>query len=83
MSSAPAVPLTTEQKIDQAALEASQIVAAFSPQASALIQAGVSVEPIISGLIGMFKELFAAKAKVAVGITPTPAAAPVAVKPAA
>lgn len=72
MASTPAVPLTKEQEIDQAALEASQIVASFSPQAATLIQAGVSVEPIISGLIQMFASIFAHKAKVAVGVTPTP-----------
>ena len=77
MASTPAVPLTTEQKIDQAALEASQIVASFSPQAAALIQAGVSVEPIIAGFIGMFKELFASKTKAAV-VVPAPISPPTA-----
>lgn len=55
---APAAPLTMEQKIDLAAQQAAQIVDAFSPQAAALIDTGVAIEPIISGLIHMIAALF-------------------------
>lgn len=69
MSTAPFVPSsaqpTLEQKIDTAAAQASTIVAAFSPAAAAAIQAGVAVEPVISGLIHMLAALFAHHAKTA------------------
>lgn len=69
MSTAPAfTPQATaapslEEKIDGAAAQASQIVAAFSPAAAVAIQAGVAVEPVVSGLIKMFIELFKHHAK--------------------
>ena len=49
---------TLEQKIDAAAAQASQIVATFSPAAGAAIEAGVAVEPVVSGLVQMFIALF-------------------------
>lgn len=62
----PPVPQTLEQKIDQAALEAAQIVAQFSTQAATVIESGVAVEPVISGLIQLFASIFSHKAKTAV-----------------
>lgn len=50
--------LSLEQKLDAAAAQASTIVAAFSPAAAIAIQAGVAVEPVVSGLIHMFVALF-------------------------
>jgi hypothetical protein len=62
-AAAPFVPQTSaaptlEEKIDTAAAEAAQIVAAFSPAAATAIQAGVAVEPVVSGLLHMFAALF-------------------------
>jgi hypothetical protein len=47
-----------EQRIDEAAAQASDIVAKFSPQAGALCRAGAELEPVISGLVHMFVGLF-------------------------
>ena len=49
---------STEEKVLAAAQQASAIVAMFQPQAAAAIQAGVEVEPIIKGLVGMFIAIF-------------------------
>jgi hypothetical protein len=62
----PTPTLTLEQKIDAAATQAGQIVSVFSPKAAALIEAGVEVEPIISGFVQMFIAIFKHHAKKAV-----------------
>jgi hypothetical protein len=49
---------TLEEKIDAAAAKSAEIVATFSPAAAAAIQAGVAVEPIVSGLLHLFIGLF-------------------------
>lgn len=51
-------PTTLEEKIDQAALEASAIVNKFSPSIGAAVAAGAEVEPLIKGLVQMFISLF-------------------------
>ena len=61
----PAQP-TLEQRLDTAALQASQIVSAFSPGAAVLIQTGVAVEPVIGGLVHMIAGIFKHHAKQAV-----------------
>jgi hypothetical protein len=61
----PPTPLTLEQKIDQAALEAAQIASQFSEKAGGLITAGAQAEPIIAGLLAMFAGIFSHKAKAA------------------
>lgn len=66
LTATPTAPTTTEQKIVAAAAQSAQIVQAFSPAAAQLIAAGVSVEPIIGGLIQMFAALFAHHAQAAV-----------------
>lgn len=58
MATGTVVPLTLEQKIEQAAGEAGQIASIFSPAVGAAIQAGVAAEPIIYGMIHMFLGLF-------------------------
>lgn len=68
---APAQP-TLEQKILQASSEAAVIASAFSPAVATAIQTGVAVEPVISGLVHMFAELFRHHAKQA---QPAPAPA--------
>lgn len=71
----PTAPLTTEQKIELAALEAGQVAGIFIPGINAAVRNGVAVEPVVSGfvhlLIGIFKHHVA---------TPSPAPAPVAAK---
>lgn len=52
------IALTLEQKIEQAAEEASQVAAIFSPQVGQAIQAGVAVEPVVAGFIQMLIGLF-------------------------
>lgn len=47
-----------EDKLTTAAAQSAQIVAAFSPQAAVLIQTGVAIEPVISGLAHMIAGLF-------------------------
>jgi hypothetical protein len=49
---------TTEQKLLDASTQASVIVQAFSPAAAEAIQAGVAVEPVISGLARLIHGLF-------------------------
>jgi hypothetical protein len=51
-------PQSLEQKITNAAGEASAIVAHFSPAAGAAIAAGVEVEPVVSGLVKLFAHFF-------------------------
>lgn len=58
MTVTPAVPQTLEQKIELAAAEASQIVSIFSAPAAAAIQAGVAVEPVVSGFLQLIIALF-------------------------
>jgi hypothetical protein len=48
----------TEQKIEDAAAKASEIVAAFSPAAGQAIAMGVEVEPVVSGLVKLFIHFF-------------------------
>jgi len=62
-STAPAAPLTLEQRIDVAAEQAGQIASTFSPTAGALIESGVAIEPLISGFIQMIAALFKHHAK--------------------
>lgn len=57
---------TLEQKLDDAAVQASQVVAAFSQPAAVLIQSGVAIEPVISGIVKLVIGLFAHHAKQAV-----------------
>lgn len=52
-----------EQKIDEAAAQASSIVSTFSPAAAAAIESGVAIEPVISGMVHMFIGLFKHHAK--------------------
>lgn len=54
----PVQQLTLEEKIDQAALKASEIVNQFSPSIGNAIAAGAEVEPLIKGLVQMFISLF-------------------------
>lgn len=54
----PTVPASLEQKIEQAGAEAAIIAQQFSPAVGAAIQAGVAVEPVISGFIQMMIALF-------------------------
>lgn len=57
---APAPTATDQQpdKIDLAIQEAGRITGLFLPQASAAIEAGEEVEPLIHGLVSMFVGLF-------------------------
>jgi hypothetical protein len=66
----PAVPQTIEQKIVLATQESAQIVQAFSPAAAALIQAGVAVEPVMSGIIHMIIGIFRHHTKTAAAVAP-------------
>lgn len=52
------VPNSLEQKIEQAATEASQVASIFSPAVGQAIAAGVVVEPVIIGFIGVLINLF-------------------------
>jgi hypothetical protein len=52
-----------EQKLCDATAQAAQIVAGFSKPAAVLIESGVAVEPIVSGLIHMIAGLFHHHAK--------------------
>lgn len=56
---------TLEEKILYAATEAEKVVALFQPTAAAAIAAGVQVEPMIKGLVGMFAAIFKHHATVA------------------
>lgn len=47
-----------EAKILQAAQAAESAVAVFSPAAAQAVQAGVAVEPMVSGLVKMFISIF-------------------------
>lgn len=47
-----------EDKITAAAAKASEIVAMFAPGAAAAIQAGVAVEPVVSGMVKLFVHMF-------------------------
>jgi hypothetical protein len=47
-----------EDKILVATQQAAQIASIFSPAAGAAVAAGVSVEPVISGLVKMIAGLF-------------------------
>lgn len=60
MATTPVVttPPTLEQKIDQAAAEAAQITSMFSPVVATAMNAGVAMEPVISGFIQMIIGLF-------------------------
>lgn len=72
MSTQPAAPQaaqTLEQRIDAAIAEAGQIAGGFSPAIGALIEAGVSVEPVISALFQGIAALFHKR------VTATPKAA--------
>lgn len=62
--------LTTEQKILQASAEAAQITSLFSPAASQAIQLGVAVEPVISSIVGLFRNIFHHKMGVAAPAPP-------------
>jgi hypothetical protein len=53
-----AVPLTLEQKLLNAAIEADKIVATFNPAVAELISAGIAIEPIISGIAKMVAGIF-------------------------
>lgn len=79
----PAVPQSLEQKIEMAAAEAAQVAAIFSPGVGAAIQAGVAVEPVISGfiqlLVGIFKHH---TSQATVSQTPAPSASAPAPTPA-
>lgn len=55
---APATPLTLEQKIENAAAQAAQVASSFSPAIGMAIQAGVEVEPVISGMVQLIIGLF-------------------------
>jgi hypothetical protein len=54
----PSEQASMEQKIEDAAAKASEIVSAFSPAAGTLIQMGVEVEPVISSLVKLFAHFF-------------------------
>lgn len=60
MAPDPAVtqPPTLEERILLATEQAAQIAAIFSPRVSALIDAGVAIEPVVSGLIKLISGLF-------------------------
>lgn len=83
-----AAPLTLEQKILLATQQSEQVVSIFSPTIAGLVQAGVEIEPIISGFVqmiaGLFKHHVTPPAPVVQApIAPAPvAAAPVAPAPA-
>ena len=49
---------TLEQKITAAVAQSAQIIAEFSPTVAAIIDAGLIVEPDISGLVRLFAALF-------------------------
>lgn len=70
---APAQPLTLEQKIELAAQQSESVIAIFSPSIAGLVQAGVEVEPIVSGFLQMIISLF--KHHVTATPAPSPAAA--------
>jgi hypothetical protein len=49
---------TLEDKILLATQQAEQIISAFNPKVAQLIEAGVAVEPVISGIAKMIAGLF-------------------------
>ena len=58
-STSPAVPqVTLEDKLLQASEEASKIASIFSPAVGQAVQAGVAVEPLISGIVKLIVGLF-------------------------
>jgi len=62
----PAEPLTTEQKIDQAAAKAASIVSLFNPAAAQAVEMGAELEPVISAMVQTFISLFKHHAKQAI-----------------
>jgi len=50
--------LSTEQKILAASEEAAQVTKIFSPAIGAAIDAGVAVEPVVSGFVHLIIGLF-------------------------
>lgn len=67
-------PTTLEQKIELAAAEAAQVASLFSPAIGKAIEAGVSIEPILSGFFQLLIGIFKHHTKAAVPAAQAPAA---------